>query len=79
MWRSIRIISDLLIPLSAAWVFAATYHPEAPWAFGRPAEHWVMIAMRITAAVCFLGYLVFFAVKLLELAGFIQVKNGGDS
>lgn len=75
MWRFIRILSELLLPLAAAWCFAATFKPEAPWAFGRPVENWAIVVIRILAAVLCIGMLVKIAVKLLELVGFVQFRK----
>jgi hypothetical protein len=75
MWRIVRILSELLFPVLAAWVFAATLQPEASWAFGRPVKHWAISAIRITSVACFVLGLVIIVTDVLDLAGFIHIDK----
>jgi hypothetical protein len=52
MWDKIQVVTEVMLLVVAVWVFAATYEPLRSRAFGRPVGRRVVLALRVTAALC---------------------------
>ena len=58
MWDKLQVVTEVILLAVAIWAFAATYEPLRSQAFGRPVGGWVVIAIRVTAALLVVGCLV---------------------
>jgi hypothetical protein len=51
MWDKLQVVTEVVLLAVAVWIFAATFDPSRPWAFGRPVAPRVLLVLRVLSVL----------------------------
>jgi hypothetical protein len=66
MWDKLQVVTYAMLLVVALWVFAATFEPLRTRSFGRPVAHWLVMAMRVMAALAAVLALVILVLDIVR-------------